>query len=197
MDHSPASFDLELSHRDKIFLTGSCFAENIASYLEDHRFPIQKNPYGILFNPRSIQLSLEHILDKKEPDETFVLEREGSFMHFLGHSSLRAAAKAELKTKIAAEQNRAFEFLRSAKCLIITFGSAFVYHHKNLNSTVGNCHKQAQSLFEKRFLEPEVVVKEYKVLLSNLRKLNPELRIIFTVSPVKYLRDGLENHVLS
>lgn len=194
LNYTPEKFGFEISHQDPCFLIGSCFAENISKKMQEQGFSVFSNPNGILFNPQSLLQSLEAILEQKTLDEMLILEREGLFYSFLHHSSVHASGKKELLEKIHKTQNEAHAFLKTAKYLILTFGSAFVYEHKTLQKGVSNCHKQPAAIFEKRFLEPETIVETYQSLIQKLKAFNPDLKIIFTVSPVKYLKDGLENN---
>ncbi len=165
--------------------------------MHEHNFSVVSNPNGILFNPISISQSLRAIIEGSVLDERFVIEREGLWYSFLHHSSVHASNKKELQQKINATQNTAGECLKKAKCLIITFGSAFIYQHKALQHVVSNCHKQPAAHFDKLFVEPEIIVETYHNLIQELKAYNPDVKILFTVSPVKYLKDGLENNSLS
>lgn len=197
LNHHPQKFGFELTHRDGIFLTGSCFAEHMAQKLRKLRFSVERNPGGILFNPESIRLELESILAEQELDEALILQRDELFYSFTAHSSLFANSKAELKALVMTRHKQALEFIKRCRLLALSFGSAFVYRHKGLNTVVGNCHKQAQQDFDKVMLSPEEIVQAYQPLLERLKSLKPGLQILFTVSPVKYLRDGLEQNALS
>ncbi|MDI1354584.1 MAG: GSCFA domain-containing protein [bacterium] len=197
LNHKPLLSDDKISHRTPVFLMGSCFTQNIGAALTEHKFKTCINPNGILFNPLSIDNSLRSLIYKLPFDEKQVLERDGIFLSYHHHSSISAASKDELITKINSETNQSSMFLNKAKFLIISFGTAFTYFHKDLSLAVANCHKQDASLFEKRLLKVEEIVDSYTQLISDLHAFNPELKIIFTVSPVKHLRDGIEQNNLS
>jgi len=194
LNYTPEKFPFDISHNDRCFLSGSCFAENISKKMQEQGFSIVSNPNGILFNPQSLLQSLVSAIEKNAFDEKFLLERDGLNYSFLHHSSVYASNKKELLEKIHKNQNQAHAFLKTTKVLVITFGSAFVYEHKTLQKVVSNCHKQPGTAFEKKFLEPEWIVESYQSLFQKLKAFNPDLKIIFTVSPVKYLKDGLENN---
>jgi hypothetical protein len=194
LNHTPEKLEFEMGHSDSCFLIGSCFAENMAQKLQEHLFPVHFSPNGILFNPESMLQSLTAIIGNNAFDESFIIERDGLCYSFLHHSSVHASDKNALLEKIHKTQQEAHGFLKTAKYLIITFGTAFVYEHKTLQQVVSNCHKQPGSIFEKKFLEPEEIVEAYQSLIEKLKVFNPDLNIIFTVSPVKYLKDGLENN---
>lgn len=197
LNYSPEKFDFKIGHHDPCFLIGSCFAENIGRQLQEHKFSVFLNPDGILFNPFSLLQSLNTVLEDSRLDEKLILERDGLFYSFQHHSSVHASGKKQLLETILNTQQKARDFLKSAKFLFITFGSAFVYEHRVLGRPVSNCHKQPGNLFEKKFLEPETIVASYQSLLQQLNTFNPDLKIIFTVSPVKYLKDGIEKNSLS
>ncbi len=194
LNHTPEKFDFQITHENPCFLIGSCFAENMAQKLQEHLFPVHFSPNGILFNPESMLQSLTTIIGNNAFDESFIIERDGLWYSFLHHSAVHASDKKKLLEKIHKTQQEAHGCLKTSKFLIITFGTAFVYEHKTFQRVVSNCHKQPGSIFEKKFLEPEVIVEAYQRLIQKLRVFNPDLNIIFTVSPVKYLKDGLENN---
>lgn len=197
LNHHPKKFDFELTHRDGIFFSGSCFAEHLANKMQALHFTVHRNPGGILFNPESIRLELEAVLAQKTLDEALILERQGIYYSFAAHSSCFAKDQTELKTQVKRRHEQALEALKRCRLLVISFGTALIYRHKGLNTVVGNCHKQAQQNFDKNRLWPEEIVQAYHPLLQSLHHLNPGLQLLFTVSPVKYLREGLEQNALS
>jgi len=197
LNYTPQKFEFNLSHTDKLFFIGSCFAETISKKLSEHLFQVHSNPNGILFNPQSILQSLSAIIEESAFEESAIIERDEFWYSFLHHSSVHDSGKKALLEKMQKIQHEAHNFLKTANCLFITFGTAFVYEHKTLKRVVSNCHKQPGSVFEKKFLEPETIVKLFQNLIHQLKAFNPDLKIIFTVSPVKYLKDGIENNSLS
>ncbi|WP_317900085.1 GSCFA domain-containing protein [Aurantibacillus circumpalustris] len=197
LNYIPKKNDFEINHKDTILLMGSCFAENIGTQLINSKFRTCVNPNGILFNPTSIYNCIEAAVHKSATDESFILERNGLYYSYMHHGSFSSENKNQLLGKLNESVNSTHDFIKKTNVLIITFGSAFVYHHKTLNETVANCHKQASSNFEKRLLEVDEIVKTYVSLISEVKVLNPEIKIIFTVSPVKYLKEGVEENNLS
>jgi len=197
LNYSPKPSDAKIDHQQKIMLIGSCFAENMGEYLHDHRFNTLLNPNGILFNPISIYKALINCIENKTMEDALILKRNDLFFSFLHHSSLFSQNKNELSLQINAIQTKTNAFLKEADLLIITFGTAHVYKHKQLKNVVANCHKQPATDFEKKLLYVEEIVSEYKSLIQALKKFNPKIKIIFTVSPVKYLKDGVEENNLS
>jgi hypothetical protein len=197
LNYNPKKVGLEINHHSKVFMIGSCFAENIGGFLSDSKFKTCVNPNGILFNPTSIANALVEALQNKEVAEKFILEREGLFYSYLHHSSFSASKKADLIAQINKSTKAAHDFLKETDVLVITLGSAFIYHHKQLDQTAANCHKQRSENFNKRLLDVDGIVEKYNTLIDDLKKVNQNLKIIFTVSPVKYLKDGVEENNLS
>lgn len=189
--------DFSINHHQRSFLIGSCFSSNIASKLKDHKFPSLEYPGGILFNPISIANSLSNCITESTVDPKFILQRDQSCFSFLHHSSVQASSQKELIELISTQNKKAKEFLKTADFLFITFGSAYYYQHLTLNAAIANCHKQDAKLFEKRLLSVNEIVASYQLLLKQLNQINTALKVIFTVSPVKYLKDGLIENNLS
>ena len=196
LNYLPQKFDFNIEHNQGIFLIGSCFSENINHILSSYKFKTSANPNGILFNPISIADCLSNIINLNVEYDNFILNRNGIYYSYLHHSSINSTNKSELITRIKKQNADANRFLSNSNYLIITFGTAFLYNHLNLNKVVANCHKQPSNIFDKKLLSVNEICDSYTQLIKCLRTLNPELKIIFTVSPVKHLKDGLiENNI--
>jgi hypothetical protein len=197
LDYIPKKPNFSIGHKDIVMLVGSCFAENIGRLLDDFKFNSLINPNGILFNPLSILTCLENILHNKSASDEYILERDNVYYSYFHHSSVSDTKKSALIHKINSVTHSSHDFLKKANILIITFGTAFIYQNKHLNITVTNCHKQPLQNFNKRLLKVEEIVERYSQLITHMKTLNPGLKMIFTVSPVKYLKDGVEENNLS
>lgn len=197
LNYTPPKLDLEIDHKQNLFLIGSCFSENIGVLLDEYKFKTYTNPNGILFNPASIHQSLTDILNAKDLSDNFILSRNGLYYSYLHHTSINASSANQLKEKINLETKKAQRHLKESDVLILTFGTAFFYHHLTTGQVVANCHKQPQQIFEKNLLAVNEIVSAYTGLIKKLQNFNPKLKIIFTVSPVKYLRDGVIENNLS
>jgi hypothetical protein len=125
------------------------------------------------------------------------LQRDHRYYSYQHHSSINASSEVELIKNINKINHECHAFLKSCQYLFITFGSAYYYRHKTLNRIVANCHKQSANTFEKQLTKPEEIVQEYQSLIKKLNAFNPVLKIIFTVSPVKHLKDGVIENNLS
>jgi hypothetical protein len=190
-------FKNKISYRDKILLAGSCFAENIGELMVDAKLNCLVNPNGIVYNPISIANHLQRVLigDKYKEDELFNYnELWGSWQH---HGEYSNTDKGKTLTRINKDFNIAENFINEGDWLIVTFGSAYVYRLKTSNEIAANCHKYPNTEFTKELLFTDEIVSTWQNLISQIGQKNPKLKIILTVSPVRYVRDGLVNNNLS
>lgn len=194
LEFTPKPFETKIRHQDRLFLIGSCFTEQIGSKLSALKFRTIENPNGILFNPVSISNALSnYVINKKYKEEDLFLQNElwGSWDHHTRFSSL---SSMDCLQKIYNSQQAAHDFLQSSDWLLLTLGSSFVYELSD-SRVVANCHKVPTDKFKKRLLSAEEIVTTLKSSLSRVRKFNPGIKIIFTISPVRHLRDGfVENN---
>lgn len=176
---------------------GSCFTENVGNKMTELKFPALVNPFGVLYNPVSVRNGLEILTDQKkftDSDLRFFNEQWFSFYHDTEFSDIdqkKCLSKINDSIKLASEQ------LRKAEYLIITFGTAWIYKYLESGNVVSNCHKIPAKEFERIKLEPEDIFVEWSNLISRLLELNPKLKIIFTVSPVRHWKDGAVQNQLS
>ena len=187
----------QISYTTKIVLAGSCFADNIGIKLKEHKFPVDHNPFGVLYNPLSIKKNLEILIQKKlfnEADIHFYNDLWFSFQH---HSSFSHPDKQICLEKINTSLMKASGFLRNAGFLFITFGTAWVYERKADNSIVANCHKLPAKEFNRYLLTVEDIVQNYEQLIDRIREINSALKIVFTVSPIRHWKDGAINNQVS
>ena len=194
LEFTPKSFDTKINHQHKLLLIGSCFTEQIGNKLAHHKFRVLDNPNGILFNPISIAKSLASYINNKQYNDNDLFYQNESWNSWEHHSRFSDPDQQACVDGINASQNSAHEFLRSADWLLITLGSAFVYELEN-KSVVANCHKVPTDKFNKRLLSLDEVASELKQMQEELISFNPSLKIIYTISPVRHLRDGfVENN---
>lgn len=194
VDIKPA--EKKISYEDRILTFGSCFAENIGQKLTNAFLLTDINPFGVLFNPISISKSIHFLLDEKKFEESdLFLYRSlwNSFSHSTKFSSTTITDTLEL---INTRSSQATEWLKKAEFLLVTFGTAWVYENADTGEVVSNCHKLPASRFIRRRMTVDEITKEYTLLFSKLNDVNPSLRIIFTVSPIRHWKDGAhENNV--
>ena len=194
LEFTPKGFEKKINHQDKLFLCGSCFTEQIGSKLRHHKFRTIDNPNGILFNPVSIATAIDSYIDNKRYTETdlfYFNELWGSWNH---HTRFSDTDKSACLQKINESQSVAHDFLQQSDWLLLTLGSAFVYEQENGN-VVANCHKVPTDKFTKKLLDVQKVLSVLEKTISRLKQFNPGLKVIFTISPVRHLREGfVENN---
>ncbi len=181
----------KIQHPDVIFLIGSCFAENMAQKLVNAGFSVLHNPLGELYNPLSIQAAVELITGRRTLDEGDLLFRDGLWHSFYHHSSFSCRQKQELLTKMEQSFTKTKDFLKKARWAMITLGTAFVYRYKPSGRIVANCHKVPASQFERFRLSVNQITEALQATFELLHTLNPELRMVLTVSPIRHLKNGM------
>ena len=180
-----------ISYTDKVLLVGSCFTEHITDRLAAAKFGVLGNPNGILFNPLSVADSLNGYVEGRRytSNDLFQLnELWNSWDHHTRFSHIDCGLAVE---GINRSQHTAGLFLKDARFIFITLGSAFQYYLKDGGRPVANNHRAPGQLFEKRLLTIEVIVLALKNAIENMRSVNPGLQVIFTISPVRHIRDGV------
>ena len=197
LDLNPEKPATNITHRDKLFLSGSCFTVHMSLRLQEAGFDIACNPAGTVFNPLSIAEELITIITGRPPESKYILKRDDRYLSFQAHSDISASTEGELIKKMSSLQAKAAQDLQRSTYLLITLGSAFYYEHIQLKTVVANCHKQTAISFEKKLASPEEIVKQFASVLTALQSFNPGIKIIFTVSPVRHLRDGVMENNLS
>ncbi|KAB7727062.1 hypothetical protein F5984_22770 [Rudanella paleaurantiibacter] len=186
-DKLPASIGLH----DRIVTVGSCFAQVMGGQLTDHKMTVTNNPFGTVFNPISISKLLTMALRDQMPDEALYVQRDGIWLHHDFHSSHWATTREGLKNRLMVVLAETADALRQADWLFLTFGSALVYRHRATDQVVANCHKVPGTQFDKYLYQLDHLRAEYNRLLKTLRKHNPRLKVLLTVSPVRHTRDTL------
>ena len=187
----------KIDYQSNIISLGSCFSENIGEKLTYYKFAATINPFGILYNPESIANSIEFLIKNRLFSESDLFEHHGVWNSFYHHSRFSGTDKKNVLDKINSSIKQGHAQLKKADFLLITFGTAWVYDYKSTGKTVSNCHKIPAKEFNRRKLTVNSIVKKYKTILKTLQKLNPKLNIVFTVSPVRHLKDGAVQNQLS
>jgi hypothetical protein len=112
------------------------------------------------------------------------------------HSDLSNVSQEDLLSNLNAISGLVLDYLSNATHLIITYGTSWVYRKVADGAIVANCHKVPQAAFNKEILSVESIVKSIENTISLVQNVNPNLHFIFTVSPVRHLKDGfVENQV--
>ena len=180
-----------IRYGQKLLLTGSCFTEHIGNALGEWKFDVLQNPNGILFDPASVVSSLISYIEPKvytEADLSYLNEVWQSWQH---HSIFSNVDQAGCLAGINTSQQRAHAFLKEADWLIITLGSAFSYRFVEGGQPVANCHRAPAQGFRKHLMTIEEIHAAFDSCLYQLFNFNPGLKVLFTISPVRHIRDGV------
>ena len=189
--------ETEILHSERIMLFGSCFAENIGNLLAENKFRCDMNPFGVLYNPLSIVGALRQIMDGKRYGEADLFASSGRWHSWMHHSDFSASSPEACLELINGRMEKASSSLDHLDWLMVTWGTAYAYVLKETGCVVGNCHKQPDRLFDRKRLGVDEIVEAWVGLLSDLRKRNPNLKVLFTVSPIRHAKDGMHGNQLS
>ncbi|MBO5250934.1 MAG: GSCFA domain-containing protein [Bacteroidaceae bacterium] len=187
----------EIQHSESIMLFGSCFAENIGNMLLENKFQCDVNPFGVLYNPLSISKALQQIIEGKHYTASDLFEANGAWHSWMHHSAFSHIVAEECLLGINARLERAVSTLKYVDWLFITWGTAYVYALQETGEIVGNCHKQPDRLFTRKLLTVSDVVQTWNKLLEQLYQVNPHVKLLFTVSPIRHVKDGMHGNQLS
>jgi lysophospholipase L1-like esterase len=191
------SSEVKISYNDKIILIGSCFTQEIGDRLNRLKFNVLQNPNGIVYDPISISRSVLSYIDGKIYNEDDLFYHNEIWHSWQHHSQFSGTDKQAALKRINDSQHLAHEFLKNAKWLVLTLGTAFHYKLANNNEPVANCHKCQSSSFIKTMLTANEINNSFSEMLQRLQSFNPAINIIFTVSPVRHVRDGIVENNLS
>ncbi|WP_338408762.1 GSCFA domain-containing protein [uncultured Flavobacterium sp.] len=191
---SKTNFPIDYS--SKIVSLGSCFAVNMAEKFDYFKFQNSCNPFGILFHPLAIEKLIKFAVSGNQFTEQDVFFYNESWHCFDVHSDLSNSSKEELITHLNTIVQSTHRLLSESTHIIITYGTSWAYRNIETNQIVANCHKVPQKEFIKEILSVQSVEKSIHNTIDLIEKINPDCKIIFTVSPVRHLKDGfVENNV--
>jgi hypothetical protein len=188
---------LRIAHNQPVLMLGSCFAENMAGKMEKSGFKICLNPFGIVYNPESTAGSLCDVMQKRIYTETDLFEYQGVYHSFAHHSRFSSTDSQQVLEKINTSIAAASDFLFKTEILIVTFGTASVYRLKDSGKIVSNCHKLPADRFQEERLTIHQIIGRWNEIISNLRSINPQIHVIFTVSPIRHWKDGAHANQLN
>ncbi len=200
-EFTPKPFAIPIQHNHSLLLIGSCFTEQIGQKIAAHKINTVQNPHGILFNPFSITNAISSYVNEKlytEDDLFFFNELWASKAH---HTRFSDIDKQQALQNINKEQQTAIGFIKKADWILITLGSAFIYEwadvtpNENYTNVAANCHKIPTDKFNKRLTTSTEIITALQKMQQQVWSINPTVKFIYTISPVRHLRDGfVENN---
>jgi hypothetical protein len=184
----PGKASFILSHGSDWLFLGSCFSDEIAKKARYSGFKCASNPFGTVFHPIPLARFLEACIVSSE--EEYIFEKEHVFYSWDSNATICSLTERELRIALQALRMEWYQRLQNASVLFVTFGTAWAYRLSN-GLVVANCHKQPHSQFTKELTEINELTDVWLKIVQRLTKMNPDLKIVFTVSPVRHSRDGL------
>lgn len=188
--------DFKLDYDAKIVSLGSCFAENMSQKFDYFKFQNTTNPLGIVFHPLAIEKLIDFAVSEKiftSKDVFFLNER---WHCFDVHSDLSNSNQENLIKNLNVIIQLFKQKLQEATVVIITYGTSWIYRNIESNQVVANCHKLPSKHFSKELLQIETIQNAIENTVILIQKINPKVHFIFTVSPVRHIKDGfVENQV--
>ena len=190
-------YEHAITYDSKIMLLGSCFAENMGKKFEYFKFHSTTNPFGIIFNPVSLAKMVERCVQKNYFTEDDIFYHNEIWHCFEVHSELSNPDKDVFLNSLNEIIDLTHTQLNDSTHIIITLGTSWVYRNIETNQIVANCHKVPQKQFNKELISPEIIAQSIESILFTISVLNPNCKCIFTVSPVRHLKDGFSENTLS
>lgn len=192
---SPSGF--EIDHTTEMMLFGSCFSEHIGDKLSENKFRADVNPFGILYNPMSVSFAIKRLIGKDAITEDDLVQHNGLYHSLLHHGSFSHADKSVCLKTIARRFEAAAQSVHTTDIFFITFGTAYVYKWKETGKVAGNCHKLPAELFVRHRVSVDDVVMEWGPVVKSLLEISPNVKLIFTVSPIRHWKDGAHENQIS
>ncbi len=183
-----------IDYASSILLLGSCFTENIGSKLDYFKFKSSVNPFGILFHPKAIETLISNAINEYSYSQTDVFFHNEHWHCFDAHSKLSNTSKSALLEHLNSNLLFTKRQVKQASHIVITLGTAWIYRFLETNAIVANCHKRPQKQFEKTLLSVDAIFTALQNCITLIHKENPTATVIFTVSPIRHIKDGfIEN----
>jgi hypothetical protein len=193
IEHSPVKID----HTDSVMFVGSCFASSVGAMMEKGKIPVMINPSGTVYNPVSVGTTIDQLITARKFTEDDLYCHNGLWLSFNHYTEFSSDSAPETLDKINARLSEASDFLRKASFLFITFGTARIYRFRQTGKIVSNCHKIPSGQFSQELLKVSEITELWVKLLDRITESFPSLKVVFTISPVRHIKDGAHGNQLS
>lgn len=187
----------QIDYHSKVGLFGSCFSEHMAEKFRYYKFQTFENPFGILFHPLAIENLIVNAVNEKEYSEEDIFFHNEQWHCFEAHSKLSKPLKEDVLKELNAQTKATSTFLKEASHIVITLGTAWAYRLIETDTFVANCHKVPQKKFLKELLPVDAVTESLQAIVSLIKSVNPQVSMVFTVSPVRHIKDGFVENTQS
>ncbi len=183
--------DIHIGYSDRLLLLGSCFSENIGQKLNQIKYLTTVNPLGIVYHPVPLHESIKDALSGKVIEESNLNRNiDGQYTAWNIHSRLSTVDAQESMNQMNDGLEQLKGSLQGANFLILTYGTAYYYDHKDYGP-VANCHKFPSKDFEKKLSSTHELIDSFDRMLTSLKTVNPNIKVMLTVSPVRHIKDGI------
>ncbi|WP_299111582.1 GSCFA domain-containing protein [uncultured Winogradskyella sp.] len=187
----------QIDYNSKVLLLGSCFSENIGSKFEYLKFQSQTNPFGILFHPLAIENLITRAINEDYYSEDELIFHNEQWSCLDAHSKLNSTSRDDLLKRLNKQIDVTNQQIKDSTHIIITLGTAWVYRYLASDRVVANCHKLPQKQFLKELLSVEQITEALEAIIALVRRINSDTSFVFTVSPVRHLKNGFVENTQS
>lgn len=194
---SAPEFSFHIQHQTPVYFAGSCFSDHIANKLNYYGFRVKANSHGILYNPISLGKALSETITTKKYTSSDLLAFNGKWMSLSHHGMFDRTTENDTVIGINEHITEHHQFLKSSGVIFITLGTSWVYEFIDIGEIVANCHKIAGNRFNKRILSSTEIHQALMKMIDELHQFSPSIQIVFTLSPVKHLKDGFVENTFS
>jgi hypothetical protein len=188
---------IQIGLKEGILTLGSCFAETMGRKFSENKFHVCVNPFGTTYHPLAIHKLLNYVVFQEYPQAHTYIVSQDAHLNYDFHSRFRSTSLNKLQENINATIATTHFFLKQCSTVIITYGTAWVYEREDTGEAVANCHKMPGKLFSKRLSKSGEIIVSFNEMLKNLRSINPNVRLLLSVSPVRHIKDTLALNNLS
>lgn len=187
----------QIDYNSKLLLIGSCFVENIGNKLDYFKFQNFQNPFGILFHPEAIETLIVNGINEKVYRDDDIFFYEEQWHCYDAHSKLSNSSKEKLLKVLNKNVKNTNKYVQQSTHIIITLGTAWMYRFIETDTIVANCHKVPQKKFAKELMSVDAISESLQAIIGLIKSVNREITIIFTVSPIRHLKDGFVENTKS
>ena len=187
----------QVDYHSKILLIGSCFSENIGNKFDYFKFQSIQNPFGILYHPKAIENLILNAINEKEYDDTDLFYHNERWHCFDAHSDLSSTSKEGLLDNLNEAIKKTNRQIINSTHIVITLGTAWAYRFIETDTLVANCHKIPQKKFLKQIQSVKAIIESLEGIITLIKSVNPKVAFIFTVSPVRHIKDGFVENTQS
>ena len=191
LDFKIPAASFQINHKDSLLFIGSCFSEEIGDKAKFYGFNSLSNPFGTIFHPSVIVRNIKKALALEPLNQKEIVEHQGVYFSWDTSGKIFGYSEEELIKQYSKIQVKFKDSLLKSKVLFVTLGTAYGYDLRTEEYVVANCHKQRSTIFNKCLYSVSQMFNEWLDVIKLIKDLNPELEIVFTVSPVRHIRDGL------